>query len=64
VNDELRCDCDPTARPVLITSQMFRGKVVDDYHYIQCPECNMVGNSGATKAEAIERWQKGERFSE
>ena len=61
---DLRCDCDPDARPVLITSLACCGKFKEDHYYIQCPECNMVGNSGDTKAEAIKRWQKGERFSE
>lgn len=63
MSEELRCDCDPDARPVLITGKVFRSKVVD-YRYIQCPECNMVGNSGDTRKEAIKRWHKGERFSE
>jgi hypothetical protein len=61
---ELRCDCDPDASPEVQVSDIARGKIGALYYYVSCPECGLVGNSGDTKKEAIERWQKGERFSE
>ena len=61
---DLRCDCDPDARPEVQESDRAWGKIVTPFHYVACPECGLEGNSGDTKAEAIERWQKGERFSE
>ncbi len=64
MSDELRCDCDPDARPVVREADKLKEGRFGIRRYVQCPECRKCGMLADSWLGAIWQWNHLERTVE
>lgn len=56
MSEELRCDCDPDARPVV--REVDRVPACLHLWYVHCRECDLMGDVAQTQKLARKAWRK------